>query len=196
MAKADNEPTDDSLMQGYCNGDEEAFARLYERHKDATWRYARRQLPEAAAADCQQAIWLKLIEQRERYEPRGQFRSFLFTLAHNAITDEHRRRSKQLARIGETDTEALVDEHAGTPDLDRTSRYQRLKKAIARLPGAQRDAVMLKAESGLSLAQIAEVTGSNVEAIKSRLRYALTKLRADVDGPSLETASDAEPNHD
>lgn len=183
-------------MAAYCNGDEQAFARLYERYKDATWRYARRQLPEAAAADCQQAIWLKLIEQRERYEPKGHFRSYLFTLAHNAITDEHRRRSKQLARISDTEPQQLVDEQSHVPDLDNTSRYQRLISSIARLPGAQRDAVMLKAESGLSLSQIAEVTGSNVEAIKSRLRYALNKLRADVDGRQTPRSRGAEPEHD
>ncbi len=196
MAKTDNEPTDDTLMVAYCNGDDKAFAQLYERHKDATWRYARRQLTESAAADCQQAIWLKLIEQRKRYQPQGQFRSFLFTLAHNAITDEHRRAAKQQARIGDTEPEALMDESASQPDLDKLSRYQRLQVAITRLPGAQRDAVMLKAESGLSLSQIAEVTGSNVDAIKSRLRYALSKLRTEVDGKQSRRTGAAELTND
>ncbi|MCR9278506.1 MAG: sigma-70 family RNA polymerase sigma factor [Pseudomonadaceae bacterium] len=196
MASLNNEPDDDSLMVAYGNGDEEAFAQLYERHKDATWRYARRQLNEAAAADCQQAIWLKLIEQRTGYEPQGRFRSFLFSLAHNAIMDEHRRVAKQQARIGDTEPEAWVDESAAQPDLDRLSRYRRLQMAIKRLPSAQRDAVMLKAESGLSLGQIAEVTGSNVEAIKSRLRYALGKLRAEVDGKQSRRSGAAEQAND
>lgn len=168
-------------MQRYADGDESAFGRLYARHKDATYRYALRQLDPIAAADCQQAIWLKLIEQRQRYQPSGRFRSYLFTLAHNVITDEHRRRTASSGRFSSVDTDSLVSTDSPSTAAEHTQQHQALLAAIAELPQAQRDAVLLKAESGLSLAQIAEVTNSKPEAIKSRLRYALTKLKSQLE---------------
>lgn len=164
-------------MQRYAGGDESAFGRLYARHKDATFRYALRQLDHAAAADCQQAIWLKLIEQRERYQPSGRFRSYLFTLAHNVITDEHRRRTASSGRFSGVDADSLASTDSPREHAEQSERHRLLLSAIAELPQAQRDAVLLKAEGGLSLAQIAEVTDSKPEAIKSRLRYALANLR-------------------
>jgi len=56
----------------------------------------------------------------------------------------------------------------------------RLKQAVAGLPPAQREAFLLQQEGGLSLAEIAELTGVGIETVKSRLRYAATKLRDDL----------------
>jgi len=53
----------------------------------------------------------------------------------------------------------------------------RLVRALAELPAAQRDAFLLQQEAGLSLAEIAELTGAGDETVKSRLRYATAKLR-------------------
>jgi RNA polymerase sigma-70 factor (ECF subfamily) len=58
----------------------------------------------------------------------------------------------------------------------------RLKASLAALPPAQRDAFLLQHESGLSLAEIATLTGVGAETVKSRLRYAITKLRAELGG--------------
>jgi RNA polymerase sigma-70 factor, ECF subfamily len=75
--------------------------------------------------------------------------------------------------------EQVADSELREPDneLDRRRLGQRLLEQIAALPEAQREAFLLREESGLSLEQIAEVTGVNAETAKSRLRYALTKLR-------------------
>ena len=54
---------------------------------------------------------------------------------------------------------------------------QQLKQAIAQLPEEQRSAILLKEEASLSLAEIAEVTGVSRETVKSRLRYAIKRLR-------------------
>ena len=55
---------------------------------------------------------------------------------------------------------------------------ERLRDAVASLPSVQREAFLLQQEGGLSLAEIAELTGVGAETVKSRLRYALDKLRA------------------
>ncbi len=56
----------------------------------------------------------------------------------------------------------------------------RLRAALAALPAAQREAFLLHQEGGLELAEIATLTGAGVETVKSRIRYALAKLRAEL----------------
>jgi RNA polymerase sigma-70 factor (ECF subfamily) len=56
----------------------------------------------------------------------------------------------------------------------------RIQAALAALPPAQRDAFLLQHESGMSLAEIAALTGVGMETVKSRLRYAIAKLRVDL----------------
>ncbi len=56
-----------------------------------------------------------------------------------------------------------------------------LLDALEALPALQREAFLLHEEAGLSVAEIASVTGTNEEAAKSRLRYAMAKLKAAVD---------------
>jgi RNA polymerase sigma-70 factor (ECF subfamily) len=59
---------------------------------------------------------------------------------------------------------------------------ERLRAAVAALPPAQREAFLLQQEGGLSLTEIAELTGVGAETVKSRLRYALAKLRNELRG--------------
>jgi RNA polymerase sigma-70 factor (ECF subfamily) len=62
-------------------------------------------------------------------------------------------------------------------ELDRRRQVQRLLILLDNLPETQREIFLLREEGGLSLLEIAEITGVTVETAKSRLRYALAKLR-------------------
>jgi RNA polymerase sigma-70 factor (ECF subfamily) len=172
----DNAAPDEELMNRYRDGDAHAFEVLYTRHKGPLYRYLLRQCGAAALAEeLFQDVWMKLIRARERYEARAKFTTYLYHLAHNRLID-HYRRAKAGVPISYDDD---PDSDAREPDneLDRRRLGQRLLEQIAALPEAQREAFLLREESGLSLEQIAEVTGVNAETAKSRLRYALTKLR-------------------
>ena len=67
---------------------------------------------------------------------------------------------------------------------ERSLARRRLESALQSLPDEQRDVFLLHEEAGLNLEQIASVTGSNRETAKSRLRYAVKKLRAAIDEPT------------
>ena len=69
-----------------------------------------------------------------------------------------------------------VDEPATRAEAGEIGR--RIAEALAALPTVQREAFLLQQEAGMSLAQIAELTGAGEETVKSRLRYATAKLRA------------------
>lgn len=178
------EPEDDAeLMRRYARGDLAAFERLYERHRAALHRFLVRQTRDPEfAGDLFQETWGKVIAYRERYEERAQFRTFLFHVARNCWLDALRARGRDVAWAAQTiepDDATLFDAHARGPEAHAlaASEGERLRAALAVLPEAQREAFLLHVEAGLTLEEVARVTGVGAETAKSRVRYALSKLR-------------------
>lgn len=175
--------SDSDLMQRYANGDAQAFAILYARHKTPLYRYLQRICRNRDAVnDLFQETWSKVIVSRERYEARAQFTTFLFHLAHNCAVDYFRRAERQ--HLGRMDDVTELQEHLPTSDSERPDEQAAeselraaFKQALNELPEEQRNTFVLREESGLSLEEIGQVTGVTMETAKSRLRYALSKLR-------------------
>ncbi|HEX7440096.1 MAG TPA: sigma-70 family RNA polymerase sigma factor, partial [Caldimonas sp.] len=98
---AEPEPTDDALMTAYARGDAAAFERLYARHQAGLYRFVRRLLGSALAAQTDEVFqdtWLRVVQARARWEPRGAtFRTWLFTLAHHRVIDLLRRSGREVA---------------------------------------------------------------------------------------------------
>lgn len=174
---------DDVLMRRYCGGDATAFDALYARHRLAVYRFFLRQLPRADAEECHQEVWLKLINGRARYRPSGEFRAYLFAIAHNTLTDRHRRAMKHAAIDPDAEVDAIAD-GAANPEAATAERREaaRLYRHLAALPIAQREALLMKETAGLSLAEIARITETSEEGVKSRIRYAMQKLRQAMTG--------------
>lgn len=176
-------PSDEELMLAYRAGEASAFDALYARHRGGVFRYLRRQAGSAAVAeDLFQDVWLRLIDARGGYEPRAKFTTWLFTIAHNRLMDHFRARAR--AALVSYDDHPIDDVPADTPrpdeSLARKQDAAQLLGAIDALPAAQREAFLLQQEGELSLEEIAAVTGVNRETAKSRLRYAMAKLRAEL----------------
>lgn len=175
---------DAQLMLAYARGEMGAFESLYSRHRAALYRYLMRQAHDTEIAnDLFQEVWSRVIVNRARYEPRAKFRTFLFTLAHNCFIDHCRRTKARPAGSSIEDADAadlLPAEDAARPDakLERDEASARYRAALASLPPEQRDVYLLHEESDLSLEEIARVTGVGAETAKSRLRYAVGKLKA------------------
>lgn len=182
-------PTDDGeLMLRYARGDMRAFETLYGRHRNALYRYLARQTrnPETAN-DLFQEVWSKVIVSRDRYEPRAQFRTFLYRIAYNCFIDHRRRSSVRKESAGAQDgwENVLPGCEQDRPDIraEQAQLTARLRAALGALPAEQRD-VFLLYESGLSLEEIAAITAVGMETAKSRLRYAVGKLRTTVAPPA------------
>lgn len=179
------EASDEQLMLAYARGDARAFETLYARHKGPLFRFVLRSVKgRAEAEDLFQEIWARAIDARARYEPRAKFTTWLFTIAHNKLVDHWR--AKGLTLVSMDDEENPIDPPAGPsaePERRAIGRQDasRLLDAIAALPAAQREAFLMHEEAGLSIAEIAAATGSGEEATKSRLRYAMNKLREAID---------------
>jgi RNA polymerase sigma-70 factor (ECF subfamily) len=176
--------SDEELMLAYRAGDAAAFDLLYSRHKGGVFRYLRRQTGNTGhAEELFQDVWLRLIDARGRYEPQAKFTTWLYTIAHNRLMDHFRAAGRaSLASYDDPDDDPIADLPARDPPpedlLARKQEAARLLAAIDSLPAAQREAFLLQQEGDLSLEAIAAATGVTRETAKSRLRYALAKLRA------------------
>jgi RNA polymerase sigma-70 factor (ECF subfamily) len=181
--------SDEELMLAYAAGDAAAFDALYARHKGGVYRYLARQCRQSGIADeLFQDVWMNLIRARASYAPTAKFTTWLYRLAHNRMID-HYRASGHLTLVSSDDEAhqeavlALPAARASEPGPRAENRElgERLRAALAALPPAQREAFLLQQEGGMSLAEIAALTGVGAETVKSRLRYALSKLRAELD---------------
>lgn len=125
---------------------------------------------------------MRVVNSRERYEVRAKFTTWVYAIAHNRLMDFFRA-NKRAAFLTHEESEAVLetipsDDVAADLRLDRTRAARRLLAALADLPDTQREAFLLQQEGDLSLEEIAAATGVSRETAKSRLRYALAKLRA------------------
>lgn len=165
-------------MLRFKAGDSRAFTALYRRHKGPLYRYFLRQTPHDIAEDLYQDTWLRVIHSADRYTASAPFAAYLYRIAHSALVDHWRRSGQRF--VDSADDLSLDPVDPGEPadaTFDRETLRTRLSAAISRLPPLQRDALLLKEEAGLTLAQIGEVVGANRETVKSRLRYAYDRLR-------------------
>ena len=181
----DHTPEDSALMLRYKDGDVAAFEILYRRHNDAMYRYLLRLCRHRDNADdIFQEVWGKIIKAADRYRPTAKFTTFLYRVAHNCFID-HIRRNKRHTHSGSLEPDCQPDP-GDLPDMmaERSLARERLEIALQDLPDEQRDVFLLHEEAGLNLDQISTVTGSNRETTKSRLRYAVKKLRIAIDEPA------------
>lgn len=173
---------DEALMAAYRDGDSAAFDTLYERHRASLYRFVLRGVKSRGLAEeLYQDIWMRVIEARLRYSPTARFTTWLYTIAHNRLVDHWRR--KELAAVEPEETEQVPAGVDADPARRAEGRQdlERLARAIEALPRAQREAFLLHEETGMTALEIAAVTDSDPEAVKSRLRYAYAKLRTAVD---------------
>ncbi len=178
-APVEADAADGDLLAAYLQGDQAAFAVLYERYRRPLYAFFARQLPHAQADDAFQETWMKFIRNIQRYEDRGKLQSYLFAIANNVLMDDYRRQMR--SGTGADNEESSDVEDTGSnvqQDVSRQQLHAALQAQIAKLPVGQRSVWVLRQETGLSLAELAEITGSPLEAVKSRLRYAADKLKA------------------
>jgi RNA polymerase sigma-70 factor (ECF subfamily) len=171
--------SDELLISSYFKGDLPAFETLYSRYRAPLFRFLLRSLRNnAEVEELYHEVWSRIITTSQRFndETPGAFRAYLYQIARNLLIDRGRRATLHLVDV---DDPPEVASDAPSPDdqLHYDDCGERLLVAIDVLPAEQREAFLLKEESGLSLEQIAVLMSAGRETIKSRLRYAMKRLR-------------------
>ncbi|HEY0544890.1 MAG TPA: RNA polymerase sigma factor [Pyrinomonadaceae bacterium] len=176
--------TDEELLTQASRGDEAAFLALYERHRDAVFRFAYRllgsiELAEDVAHDC----FLSLIEQPQRFDStRASLRTYLYGAARN-LAMKHFRRTGQDVAVDDAAEEFLTTaEKQPLHQLLDEEVSQVVARAVALLPPLQREALVLFEYEELPLAEIARVVAADVGTVKARLFRARRNLKKSLAG--------------
>jgi RNA polymerase sigma-70 factor, ECF subfamily len=170
VVPTDNEViSDEALMLAVKAGSRPDFEALFERYKEAVWRFYRRRLDDPGRAEeLVQDVFLAILQGARRYEPRAAFRTYLFGIAYNLLLAERRSSVRRCA-------EPLPDDLASTaPDAEGALWVRR---ALATLEPEQREIVMLREYEGLSYLEIAHVMQLPLNTVRSRLFRARMDLR-------------------
>jgi len=186
--------TDEALMAAYQKGDLGAFAELVARHERRLWNFLRRFVRNPATAeDLLQEVFLRVIKAAPEWQPTAKVTTWLYTIARNLCTDHARRAGPRDAvsldgsgRSEDSGARPLMDRIAA-PGLgtDREALGKeladRIDAAVAALPLEQREVFLMREVMEMPFAEIAAAVGSSEPTVKSRMRYALERLRAALD---------------
>jgi RNA polymerase sigma-70 factor, ECF subfamily len=180
MHPQDNEHhrDEDALIRRARQGDESALGALYERHVTAIYRFMfYRTGDEMVAEDLTSQVFVNVLNGIHRYEIRGlPFRAWLFRIARARLADYYRKTERQ-----EEGQSALIEVREVVrptgDDPDDPFRYETLRQALDYLTPAEMDAVLLRFVGDLTNRQVATIVNSNANAVKSKIRRALKKMR-------------------
>jgi RNA polymerase sigma-70 factor, ECF subfamily len=172
-------PDDEAELVRAAQASPARFKPLYERWVTPVYKYllARTRDP-LEAEDLTSQVFLTACEQLPRYDHRGRFAAWLFTIARNESRDYYRAASR---RVRSDDVEARgVD-----PDLlghvIRADETQRLERAIGALPEEERELIRLRFTAGLTHAEIGGLLGKREDAVRKQLARLLARLEAQME---------------
>jgi RNA polymerase sigma-70 factor, ECF subfamily len=183
--------TDEALMAAYQQGDVAAFAELVARHEKRLWSFVRRFVADSATAeDLLQEVFLRIVKSATEWQASAKFSTWLYTIARNLCTDNARRGALRKADSldqtpgpGRDDSGPhRIDKIAGSdPNAEKAAMNReiadRVDRAVAELPLEQREVFLMREVMDMSFAEIAVATKASEPTVKSRMRYALERLR-------------------
>lgn len=200
--------SDEELMLAFRDGEAAAFEELVTRHRRGLFNFLLRSVHnKSRAEELLQEVFLRVIRAKDRYQRTARFTTWIYTIARNLCVDESRRQKFRRTLPLESKRRG---EDSGLTILDRTAAKQvstdvaseagtirdRVAAAIQTLPDDQREVFVMRQFGGLSFKQIGEAVGAPENTVKSRMRYALEKLRSelhDIDPRDSALATRARP---
>jgi RNA polymerase sigma-70 factor (ECF subfamily) len=160
--------SDEHLMLEFQQGSREAFAELFERYREPVYGFFRRRLRDTARAEeLAQETFLAVLHGIERYEPRANFRTYLYAIAFRQVSNEWRRAKRDTVRI---ENEPATQEDPGDALW--------LRHAVEQLDAAHREVLLLREYEQLRYDEISELLRIPVNTVRSRLFRARMELKA------------------
>lgn len=185
--------SDEALMLSFRDGDARAFEELVARHRRGLFNFLLRSVQNRSRAEeLLQEVFLRVVRSKDRYERTAKLTTWLYTIARNLCVDESRRAkfrrttSLDTPRRGVDDEGPAMVETVAADDVPTDDRAaapqirQRIARAIDLLPEDQREVFLMRQINGLSFKEIGDIVGAPENTVKSRMRYALEKLRQDL----------------
>ena len=191
MAAVPGDATDEMLMVRYQRGERKAFVELVRRHNRPIYNFVLRQLrAPSVAEDVTQDVFMRLVQNAAEFKHEARFLTWLYTIARNLCIDQlrklsHRRHaSLDQPQLEQSDAPLLGDTVADPNPQASAERgalsaevRSSIVKAVDSLPDDQREVFLLREVANLPFREIAEITGVGENTVKSRMRYALDRLK-------------------
>lgn len=186
------DPSDETLMLRYQNGDRAAFAQLVRRHQGPLYNFALRQVRVGQVAeDVVQEAFVRVVQNAADFKHEARFTTWVYTITRNLCIDQLRKRALRKhpsldesnggdsdGRDGPTLGEQTADPRASVErDATGIELKERILRAVDKLPDDQREVFLMREVSNLPFKEIAEITGVPENTVKSRMRYALERLQ-------------------
>ncbi|RLB58792.1 MAG: RNA polymerase subunit sigma [Deltaproteobacteria bacterium] len=182
-------------MRQFQKGQVRAFEILLERHQAPVYRFVFRFVADREVArDLVQEVFLRVVARRDSFERRSKFTTWLYTIARNLCIDHHRRmqhrRHQSLDSPAREEGMSLLERlDSGKTPPDESAHQRRLRghigRAIEALGHDQKEVFLLR-EQGVPFDEIARLVGAPLNTVKSRMRYALQNLRANLEAQGVE----------
>lgn len=184
--------SDEELLLAVASGDQQAFSQLYDRVAPRVYGIVRRVLRDRAQSEeVTQEVLVELWRSASRFDAgRGKAGSWIAMLAHRRAID--RVRSEQAARdrddrIGRRDRERPYD--AVAEEIQTRVEHERVRAGLDHLTDLQREAIEMAYFGDHSYREVAEILGTPLGTVKTRVRDGLTRLRQAMDGgPAVSRA--------
>ncbi len=183
-------PTDEELMKRFQAGDARAFRQLLGRHERRVYNFFLRSFgKKEVAQDLTQDTFLRIVKGKASYQRKAKFSTWMWRIAHNLRVDTYRREKfrkhdsldKPIGQNDSMTTKLDMVEDPKEIGAERRTHGDRFVEALTQvlpeLDDDQREVFLLRQMEGLSFQEIAEVQNVNINTVKSRMRYALQKLR-------------------
>ncbi len=183
--------TDGELVERLRTGDRSAFREVYACYETRIFRFlARLTSDRAVAQDLFQETWIAFARTAPRLEPRGDLTGLLFTIARNKFLNWRRWSLLDVSRLASLPREPEAGDPSGS---DAAEELVAVERALARLPLASREVLLLVGVEGLDPSQAASILGVRADAVRQRLARARSRLAELLDAemkrdPMLERA--------
>ncbi len=183
--------SDELLLERAASGDQAAFLTLYERYRKPIFGFSYRLLGSVEAAeDVTHDCFLGVIRKPGNYDSRrAGFRTYLYSAARNLALKHFRSQGRETALDDLSEHPAIPRRQEPLRRLLDEELVAKVREAVADLPPLQREALVLFEYEGLALSEIADVVGTDVGAVKSRLHRARGRLRNAL-APYLNTSAE------
>jgi RNA polymerase sigma-70 factor (ECF subfamily) len=186
--------SDEALAAQVARGNSAALEVLYEHYASTVLGLSLRVTGDRAVAEdvLQETFW-RVWKNAGTYQPeRGTFASWLFRIARNLAIDSYRRQSTRPRSLYNGETGGPILDNVPDPGTDVAKNVQsaiqnrEIRRALASLPGSQRQVIEMAYFYGMTRQEIAEVTGEALGTIHTRARLGLQKLREELDKEEFE----------
>ena len=176
MYKGVNLTTDHDTMLSVREGEVEMLGLLFEKHHKNLYNFFRRQTGIVQESeDLVQEVFLRMLKYRHTYRDEGNFKVWMFKIAHNARNDYYKRYAQQKDHVDEVD-QLISNDPSPDKIMERESEIEILQQALNLLPADRKELILMSRFNNLNYKEIGTILGCTEGTVKVRMYRAMKEL--------------------